>query len=185
MTISMFLSLTSANASSVTRAFFLTMALARLVSLSATCVMRTPRPARRSISLALRCRTSQAPLPTVPMPSSPTLTGFMKGTRRSRVSSRAFQEAVLLEHVADAAQRLAQALLVLDQRDAHVAFAAVAEADAGRNRDLRLRQQPLGELYASHLFVGLRDLRPDVHRGLRHIHHPADVVKAPHHDVAP
>src|SRR4051812_34195242 len=50
---------------------------ARAVSLSATCVIWMARPARRLISSALRCRTSQVPPPTVPMPSRPTLIGFI------------------------------------------------------------------------------------------------------------
>src|SRR4249920_1386081 len=39
--------------------------------------MRIARPARRWISSALRLSTSQVPPPTVPMPSNPTLMGFM------------------------------------------------------------------------------------------------------------
>src|SRR5262245_47521830 len=39
--------------------------------------MRIARPARRWISSALRLSTSQVPPPTVPMPSSPTLMGFI------------------------------------------------------------------------------------------------------------
>src|SRR5688500_12066916 len=39
--------------------------------------MRMARPARRWISSALRLSTSQVPPPTVPMPRSPTLIGFM------------------------------------------------------------------------------------------------------------
>ena len=50
---------------------------------------------------------------------------------------------------ADVAGGLADALLVLDQRDAHVAFAALAEAGAGRDRDLRLLDQERGELDAA------------------------------------
>src|SRR3954470_10852573 len=46
-------------------------------SLSATTAIRIARPARRWISSALRLSTSQVPPPTVPMPSSPTLMGFM------------------------------------------------------------------------------------------------------------
>ena len=42
-------------------------------------------------------------------------------------------------------RRLADAVLVLDQRDADIAFAFLAEADAGRDGDLRLGQQLLGE----------------------------------------
>src|SRR5688572_19505650 len=39
--------------------------------------MRMARPARRWISSALRLSTSQVPPPTTPMPSRPTLMGFM------------------------------------------------------------------------------------------------------------
>src|SRR5262245_50208969 len=51
------------------------MAEARFVSLSATVEILIALPARRWISSALRPSTSQTPLPTVPMPSRPTLIG--------------------------------------------------------------------------------------------------------------
>src|SRR4051812_24819210 len=75
-TISTSLPRTSANASSMTRAFLPTSFLALSIALSATTVMRIARPARRWISSALRFSTSQVPPPTVPMPNSPTLIGF-------------------------------------------------------------------------------------------------------------
>src|SRR4051812_44350806 len=153
---------TSSKASSVSLALPPVIAFARARSLSATCVIWIARPARRWISSALRFRTSQVPLPTVPMPSSPTLIGC--------ISSRGFfgaQLAVLAEHVADAARRLAQAMLVLDESDAHVVVAVVAEADARRDGDPRFLEQALGEPDGAELGVVLRDLRPDVHRGLR------------------
>src|SRR5688500_19127059 len=53
------------------------MALAFFVSLSATTEILIARPARRWISSALRLSTSQVPPPTVPMPSRPTLIGFI------------------------------------------------------------------------------------------------------------
>src|SRR5689334_365952 len=74
---SIFLSLATEKASLTTCAPFLTIADARLVSLSATVEMRIALPARRRISSALRLSTSQTPLPTVPMPSRPTLMGFI------------------------------------------------------------------------------------------------------------
>src|SRR5688572_7529895 len=55
------------------------MALAFLVSLSATTEILIARPARRWISSALRLSTSQVPPPTVPIPSRPTLMGLMSG----------------------------------------------------------------------------------------------------------
>src|ERR1700694_5128848 len=68
---------TSLNASAMTFALFPVIFLARRTALSATCVIWIARPARRRISSALRLSTSQVPRPTVPMPSSPTLIGFI------------------------------------------------------------------------------------------------------------
>src|SRR6267378_7375558 len=68
---------TSLNASPMTFAFFPVIFLARRTALSATCVIWIARPARRRISSALRLSTSQVPPPTVPVPSSPTLIGFI------------------------------------------------------------------------------------------------------------
>src|SRR4051812_48128410 len=74
---SMSFALTTSNASEWICAFPLVIFLARATAWSATRVMRIARPARRWISLALRLSTSQVPPPTVPMPSSPTLIGFI------------------------------------------------------------------------------------------------------------
>ena len=49
----------------------------------------------------------------------------------------------------DVARGLADALLVLDQRDAHMALAVLAEADAGRHRDARLLDQQRREFDAA------------------------------------
>jgi hypothetical protein len=49
------------------------------------------------------------------------------------------------EHLLHAARCLPQPLLVLDQRNAHIALAFFAEADAGRHCTMRFGQQPLGE----------------------------------------
>src|SRR6185436_15810126 len=68
---------TSAAPSEMTFALPLTIFLARATSLSATSEMRIARPARRWISSALRLSTSQVPPPTVPIPNSPTLIGFI------------------------------------------------------------------------------------------------------------
>ena len=50
---------------------------------------------------------------------------------------------------ADVARGLPDALLVLDQRDADKALAALAEAGARRHRDLGLLHQQLGEFDAA------------------------------------
>ena len=47
------------------------------------------------------------------------------------------------QHLLHAARRLAQPLFVLNQRDADITFAFLAEADARRDGDMRFRQQPL------------------------------------------
>ena len=69
---------TTSNASAVTRALPPVSFLAFNVSLSATTLMRMSRPARREISSRLRASTAQVPPPTVPMPSKPTLIGFIR-----------------------------------------------------------------------------------------------------------
>src|SRR6478752_2810931 len=74
---SMSFALTTSNASEWIFAFPPVIFFAFATAWSATRVMRIARPARRWISLALRLRTSQVPPPTVPMPSSPTLIGFI------------------------------------------------------------------------------------------------------------
>src|SRR5262249_60528655 len=68
---------------------------------------------------------------------------------------------------ADIACGLADALLVLHQRDTHVSFAVLAEADAGRDRDLRLLDQERGKFDAAEGLKRLRDRRPGEHRGAR------------------
>src|SRR3954471_19379359 len=77
MTMSMSFALTTSNASEWIFAFPCVIFLALETAWSATRVMRMARPARRWISLALRLSTSHVPPPTVPMPNSPTLIGFI------------------------------------------------------------------------------------------------------------
>src|SRR5688500_15652682 len=76
-TISTSLPRASSKASDTTLALVPTMLFARSMALSATTEMRIARPARRWISSALRFSTSQVPPPTMPMPSRPTLMGFI------------------------------------------------------------------------------------------------------------
>src|SRR5262245_5200068 len=106
-------------------------------SLSATRLMRISRPARRWISSRLRARMFQAPPPTVPIPSSPTLIGFIARRLAGSCHPARLEQPVLAEHLLDAAHRLAQAVLVFDQGDPDVIVAVVAEPDARRNGDLR------------------------------------------------
>jgi hypothetical protein len=74
---SMLGSRTTSKASPVTRAAPPVIDFARSTSRSATAVIWIGRPARRVISSWLRVSTVQVPPPTVPMPSRPTLMGFM------------------------------------------------------------------------------------------------------------
>src|SRR5437016_1421715 len=85
---------------------------------------------------------------------------------------------------ADAAHSLAGAVLVLDEREAHVVVAMLAEADTGRDRDLGLLQEELRELERAHGLEGVGDLGPHEHRrlGLRHV--PAEAIEAVAQDVA-
>jgi hypothetical protein len=72
-------------------------------------------------------------------PSATTLSGFA---------------CVLGEEPLDVARRLADAVLVLDQRDAHEIVAVLAEADARRDRDIGLLDQQLGEFERAELAEG-------------------------------
>src|ERR1051325_1428367 len=68
--------------------------------------------------------------------------------------------------------------------EAHVRVAVLAEADAGRDRDLRLLQQELRELDRAHRLARLGDLRPHEHRAARLLDSPADAVEAVDQRVA-
>ena len=50
---------------------------------------------------------------------------------------------------------MASSGFIFDEREAHVAVAIVAEADARRDGDLRLREELLGKLERAQLAVGL------------------------------
>src|SRR3984893_5201038 len=82
-----------------------------------------------------------------------------------------FQEA------ADIARRLADALLVLDQRDAHMALAIFAKARALRHRYAGLFDQKRREFHAAKRLERLRDRRPGEHRGRRRRHRPAGAAE--------
>ena len=112
---------------------------ARSSARSAIHVMRIGRPARRAISSSLRRSTVHVPIPTVPMPSRPTCSGFICGfaiahrprvarralvgppsggqarpaeagpTERSERGGRSCQQPVVAEHLLDAAYRLPRA----------------------------------------------------------------------------
>src|SRR5207249_3785707 len=122
-------------------------------------------------------RSLATPAPTVPRPSRPMRTSFtVEGTARAPARSG-------LE-LLEAAQRLPDPLLVLDQREAHVPFAVLAEADAGRDGDLGLLHAELGELQRAEPAERLGDGRPHEHRPLGLVDRPSDLVQTVHEHVA-
>src|SRR5581483_9349601 len=84
--------------------------------------------------------------------------------------------------VADA---LADALLVLDEREAHVAVPARPEADAGRGRHLGITNEPGRELERPHVGVRLGDRSPHEHRPLGPVEVPPDAVEPIAQHVTP
>ena len=68
-------------------------------------------------------------------------------------------------------------MLVLDEREPHVAVAVLAEPDAGRDRDAGLLDQMLRKFEGAHLPERLGYLRPDEHRGLGLLDAPARLVQ--------
>src|SRR5439155_13772250 len=83
------------------------------------------------------------------------------------------------------AGRLPDALLVLDQREAHVPVTAVTEPDPGADRDARLAREPQRELQRPLVAVRLRDRRPDEHRPARRLDVPAGERQSVAERVAP
>src|SRR5437762_240557 len=117
------------------------------------------------------------PAPTVPRPSNPIRTSWTGVTggmvvRRSAVD------------VLEAAEGLLDPLLVLHERESHVALAVLAEADARRHGDLRLLDEQLGELERAERAEGLGDGRPHEHRALRLGDRPPELVQSVDEDVA-
>src|SRR5271155_6011050 len=78
-----------------------------------------------------------------------------------------------LEEAPDAARGLADALLVLDQREAHVIVAVLAKSDARRDRDVGLLDQKLRELEATEMAEALGHRSPGEHRRARLVDRPA------------
>ena len=106
---------------------------------------------RRARRAARRCSRSRrtTPPPTVPRPASPMRSGSAIASGHRPGGARALRRRWRCEEGLDVAHRLADAVPVLDQGDAHIALAVLAEADAGRDRDLGLLEQQLGRTRAS------------------------------------
>src|SRR5439155_21723 len=83
-----------------------------------------------------------------------------------------------------AAEGLFDPLLVLDEREPHVALAVLAEPDARRDGHPRFLDEHLGELERAERAERLGDRRPDEHRALGLRHGPAELVEPVDEDVA-
>src|SRR5713226_5742926 len=77
------------------------------------------------------------------------------------------------QQLSDRARRLPDPLLVLDEREAHEALTALAEADARTDRDRGLLGEPQREGERALVAEPLRDRRPDEHRPARRVDLPA------------
>src|SRR3989441_855952 len=135
-------------------------------------------PRRRASSIARRAsRILATPAPTVPRPSNPILTSVMSVVPPGRNGRSAGE---LLEP----AERLFDPLLVLDEREPHVALAVLAEPDARRDSHPRFLDEHFGELERAERAERLGDGRPDEHRALGLRHGPAEPVEPVDADVA-
>src|SRR5437016_10141186 len=146
-------------------------------SRSATFTKASGTPRRCRITPALVVRTLATPVPTVPNPIKPT-------AMRSFTESALFFPAGAFKRLLDAANRLSRTVFVLDETEADVLVAVLAEPDARRHVDLRLVQEQLGEFQRSHGAVRVRDAGPDKHgrQGLFDL--PADAVQPIHENIA-
>src|SRR5262249_11704117 len=97
-------------------------------------------------------------------------------TRRPKPRSGDLGE--LGQRPAQPGDRLADPLLVLDEREANVAVAARSEARPRADRDASLTRELDGELERAELAVGLGNLRPDEHGPPRLRDRPADPCEA-------
>src|SRR4030095_16830811 len=118
--------------------------------------IRTKRkraPSPRSIAVRCRCRSFTTPVPMVPKPIRPARISRARGMPKLGQGNASAGAGAALrrrerpgKRFPDAAHRLAGAMLVLDQREAHVLVTVLAESDPGRHGDLAFLQQKLREL---------------------------------------
>src|SRR5262245_40023376 len=158
----------------------------RMRSVSAMAASVSRQPARSSSLWRCAARIFTTPAPTVPRPSRPRRTsstgvieerlGFA-GARRAWGVWGPCRSPHSTADVLEAAERLLDSLLVLDEGEADVAVAVFAEPDARLHRDLRLLDAELGELQRAHGAERLRDRGPHEHRALRLRHLPAELVE--------
>src|SRR5215470_3826427 len=149
------------------------------------------RPARSASAARERSSIEATAEPTVPNPARPTLSGSAMGNPETLPVSAALGERhnvvqlfrTSFKKAANVAGGLANALLVLDQRDANEAFAALAEAGPRRHRHFGLLDQKLRELDAAERLERLGDRRPGEHGRARGRHVPAGAPEAFHQHV--
>src|SRR6266566_9972615 len=103
---------------------------------------------------------------TWPMRPSPSVSTACAGRRSRRPPPTATDALQLGQRPAQAPHGLTDPLLVLDEREPNMRVSPRAEPHAWRRRDLRFRDEKLGELERPHLAVRLGDRRPDEHRAL-------------------
>ena len=89
-----------------------------------------------------------------------------------------------MQHFAQAAQSLAGAFFVLNEREAHMAVAVLAKADAGTYSNFCVPEQQFREFKRAHLLKLLGNLRPYKHSGARHLDGPSQTVEAVHQAIA-
>src|SRR5262249_52726972 len=148
----------------------------RMRSVSAIAASVSRQPARSSRRCRCAARIFTTPAPTVPRPSRP------MRTSSTDVTACSFERSAV--DVLEAAERLLDSLLVLDEGEAHVALAVLAKADARGHRHLRFLDAELRELQGAHGPERLGDRRPHEHRALRLGHLPAELVEPVHEHVA-
>src|ERR1051326_8564181 len=181
----------SATGSATQRYFFRSMPrfLPRARAVIATTSIGRPHRATSLSRPSSRSRTTD--VPTVPSPARPTFSGSAikacqkENGRRgdARLTARGERNDVVqhfragFKKAPDVAGGLADALLVLDQRDAHKTLAVFAEAGAGRHRDARLLDQKRRELDAAERLERFRNRRPGEHRGARRRNSPAGAAE--------
>src|SRR5690606_15048176 len=88
------------------------------------------------------------------------------------------------ETTLEVARGLANAMFVLDKRDAHIIVAMFTEADARRHRHIRVLYQQLGEFERAQMPKLFWHRGPCEHRGCRRRNLPAGARKGIDQDVA-